>query len=304
MTEQTAVPTQPTEATQLPEKPADAVVPTPTPEAPVAAKASPTISIAEVFLSTQGEGPLIGTPSVFLRTNGCNLRCRFTNPVTGKTNLCDTAYTSWNPSGTSKSPQEIYDEVVKLALTTDGTTKRKNPITHIVITGGEPCLYGQEMSDLILGFLVTGFHITVETNGTKYIEVQSKQKTKEGKEVDLTGNLLFSISPKLKSSTPFGTEHEKSHTKTRINQNVLEALLKRYPSYLKFVMSTDEDLEEINEIRGKLNLSAHRVFLMPEGVTREEIIANGPKTHEICIANGFRYSPREHIVLFDTKRGV
>lgn len=295
MTEQT--PAAP--VAELPEVKAE-VAPAPAPTT----KQSPTISVAEIFTSIQGEGPLTGTPSVFLRTNGCNLRCQFADPATGKKNLCDTSYTSWNPSGKAMSPQEIYDDVVKQALMTPEGAKRKSPITHIVVTGGEPCLYGQELADLILGFLVTGFHITVETNGTKYIEIQSKQKTKEGKDVDLTGNLLFSISPKLKSSTPFGTEHEKMHEKTRTNDVVLEALLKRYPSYLKFVVTSDADLEEINAIRGKINLPAHRIFLMPEGVTREEIVAKSPKTVELCIANGFRYSPREHVIIYDSKRGV
>jgi 7-carboxy-7-deazaguanine synthase len=32
---------------------------------------------------------LVGVPSFFIRTSGCNLRCRW----------CDTPYTSWLPEG-------------------------------------------------------------------------------------------------------------------------------------------------------------------------------------------------------------
>ena len=48
-----------------------------------------TLFISETFTSIQGEGLLTGVPSVFIRTSGCNLRCRW----------CDTPYTSWEPTG-------------------------------------------------------------------------------------------------------------------------------------------------------------------------------------------------------------
>ena len=47
------------------------------------------MKIAELFYSIQGEGSLVGVPSVFIRASGCNLRCSW----------CDTPYTSWRPEG-------------------------------------------------------------------------------------------------------------------------------------------------------------------------------------------------------------
>src|SRR2546423_15293428 len=72
----------------------------------LALPSSPTrLLLAEIYFSLQGEGLLTGTPSVFVRTSGCNLRCWF----------CDTPYTSWQPEGEDWSVEEIVTEVERLA---------------------------------------------------------------------------------------------------------------------------------------------------------------------------------------------
>jgi 7-carboxy-7-deazaguanine synthase len=259
--------------------------------------------ISEIYPCSQGEGPLTGTPSILIRTSTCNLRCRWTDPKTGSRNICDTPFTSWNPDlNNPMTTQEIYDKTIQVATKKDDGTDRRGPITHAIISGGEPTLWGTDLADLSLGLLVSGFHITIETNGTKYVEINSKQKRKGQAPLDLTGNILFSISPKLASSTPFGSAYEKEHNKLRINYVVLDALLKRYPSYLKFVITSPEDLKEVLEIQKELKLPSQRVFLMPEGITRDEIIEHGPAVNDLCMEYGFRYSPREHVILYNNKR--
>ena len=74
--------------------------------------------IAEIFYSIQGEGRLVGVPSIFVRTSGCNLRCTW----------CDTPYTSWRPEGEEWTLKKIIGEVSKY------------PARHVVVTGGEPFL--------------------------------------------------------------------------------------------------------------------------------------------------------------------
>ena len=97
--------------------------------------------INEIFYSLQGEGFHSGTPAVFVRFSGCNLRCSF----------CDTQH----QTGEIISLQEIVDEV------------NKYPIAPIVVlTGGEPSLF---IDEALVAELKqrTGKMIAIETNGTR-----------------------------------------------------------------------------------------------------------------------------------------
>src|ERR1700682_5741461 len=105
--------------------------------------------VAEIYRSLQGEGALTGTPSVFVRASGCNLRCGY----------CDTPYASWQPEGEDLSVDEILEQVAAL-----GTR-------HVVLTGGEPMLFA-ELIPLAGGLGALGRHITIETAGTLYLPVE------------------------------------------------------------------------------------------------------------------------------------
>ena len=104
------------------------------------------MKIAEIFYSIQGEGTLVGVPSVFIRASGCNLRCSW----------CDTPYTSWNPEGREMSIPEILEEA------------RCYPAGHAVVTGGEPMLF-DETIELTRQL---DMHVTIETAGTVYKSVK------------------------------------------------------------------------------------------------------------------------------------
>ena len=121
--------------------------------------------INEIFVSLQGEGHWTGTPMVFLRFAGCNLRCPF----------CDTAHTTPSTPMTLdellKAVAEISpltpfgrnDNVVSTSVISSGV--EKSPIRRICITGGEPGL--QVDGALVEGLHAAGFTIHIETNGTR-----------------------------------------------------------------------------------------------------------------------------------------
>lgn len=228
------------------------------------------MKIAEIFYSIQGEGTLLGVPSVFVRTSGCNLRCVW----------CDTPYTSWSPEGREMSLDEIVAAVAAFA-----------PTRHVVVTGGEPMI-APGIVDLTQQLRAAGFHITVETAGTVFQPVACD---------------LMSISPKLANSTPRerdGGRWAAQHERLRIQPGVLLRLLREYECQLKFVFQSELDLVEIGRLVSELQAPVERVLLMPEGTSAAAVRERSLELAEICKRTGYRLSPRLHVDLWGDRRGV
>jgi len=115
------------------------------------------ILISELFGPTiQGEGALIGKPTVFVRTGGCDFRCAW----------CDTLYAvvpDFKNAWTPMSAAEIVDRVLHL---TNG-----QPIL-VTLSGGNPALHDLEPL-LDLG-RESGLTFNLETQGSKAREWFSK----------------------------------------------------------------------------------------------------------------------------------
>jgi 7-carboxy-7-deazaguanine synthase len=223
--------------------------------------------ISETFTSIQGEGLLAGVPSHFIRTSGCNMRCRW----------CDTPYTSWEPEGERRPVGELVDGA------------RASGVRHVVVTGGEPLLQ-REIGALTASLAAAGLHITVESAGT----------------VDPPFHCdLLSLSPKTANSDP-SDSHRDRHRQLRLNVALTAGLLKRFPEHqLKFVVEGAEDMPEILEmLAGFGAVEPARVLLMAQGRTIEEVAERAPAIAALCLEHGFRYTPRLHLDLFGGGRGV
>lgn len=96
------------------------------------------MKINEIFYSLQGEGRYTGTPAIFIRFSGCNLKCSF----------CDTDHNK----GVEMSTEEILNKI------------KGTPCKFIVLTGGEPGL--QVTYDFVEALKKEGYYVAVETNGT------------------------------------------------------------------------------------------------------------------------------------------
>jgi len=224
------------------------------------------LKISEIFYSVQGEGTLVGVPSVFVRTSGCNLRCTW----------CDTPYTSWHPEGEERSLDSIVEEVNSF-----GTS-------HVVITGGEPMIAPQieELTDRLTQ------HITIETAGTVDAHVRCDLMSISPK--------LANSTPLTRDHGRWVEQHER----LRYQPEILRRPIQLYPYQLKFVITDPSDVQQVNSIVGDIGALRSRVVLMPEGVDAGVLAERGRWLAEIAKREGYRLSPRLHIDLWGNRRGV
>ncbi|WP_404310686.1 7-carboxy-7-deazaguanine synthase QueE [Neorhodopirellula lusitana] len=236
-----------------------------------------TLRIAETFASRQGEGALTGVPSFFIRTSGCNLRCWF----------CDTPYASWKPEGERLTTDELIEQVRSASI-----PDLDEPIRHVVLTGGEPLIAAgiTELSDRLRA---EGYHITIETAGTVDIEIDCD---------------LLSLSPKLRASGPNAVDHPawaKTHEKRRLPIQVMQKLMARSAAYqVKFVVDSADEFEEIESVVQALGVQPENVWIMPQGVTVEQLDAARHWLTDWCEERSFVYCDRMQIRWYGNRRGT
>ena len=268
------------------------------------------LPVIELFTSIQGEGKYMGVPSHFIRVSGCNLRCIF------KDSICDTPYASFDPE---KSP---YPNMEALVSAFHQLQEQHPQVKHVVITGGEPLLYKKELETFLSMIYEEDMVITIETNGTKPMLNPLSGKFKVS---------LYSVSPKLSTSvgTP-GTidgrevtqEMIDRHENTRINIPVLSDIATSNIDYqFKFVYSGRDCVSEIKNIYSRMashiekrgywdyelfrkNHPNKHTMLMPEGIHSSQLDKNGEEIANICVEQGWTYTDRLQIRIWDDKRGV
>lgn len=227
------------------------------------------LRISEIYRSVQGEGLLTGTPSVFVRTSGCNLRCWF----------CDTPFASWNPEGEYMSIDQI------------GTSVDELQANHVVLTGGEPFIF-KNLRELCYRLHGSQHHLTIETAGTIYRELVCD---------------LVSISPKLYGSAPVSSSSSwhAAHHQRRERLDVVRQLMSEHAYQLKFVVDQPHDAEEVLEYLEKLGgYDGGRVLLMPQGTQAAALDRQAEWLLPWCQKHELRFCPRAHIHWFGNKRGT
>jgi 7-carboxy-7-deazaguanine synthase len=243
------------------------------------------IAVNEIYTCLQGEGKLTGVPHILVRITGCRLRCQFSN------SFCDTPYSSWGP----EKGGFTYNDIIEFY--------EKYPhIKHTMLTGGGPTLHPEMLQELCKIAKRFDHYITIETEGSEFVK---------------TAGDLISLSPKLSSSTPQPgswmpylnrkvTEKDRDrHEKWRVNYDAMKQLIDFHPDYqLKPVISTIADLVEVEELQKILDIPNNMVYLMPEGLTPDQLTKRRQWLSELCTKRGYNFTDRMHIIIYGDKRGV
>lgn len=212
--------------------------------------------VNEVFETIQGEGVFTGVPAIFVRLQGCPIGCAW----------CDTKQT-WDLLEENKvtpeqvisvdgsrgrwanhTPQSLID-----AFYAKGFTAR-----HIVITGGEPCIYNLQV--LTQTFQQQGFSTQIETSGTF--------------EVICDDNTWVTVSPKVNMK---GGHQVLAQALNRANE-------------IKHPIATENHIDELDSLLKNIDISAKTICLQP--------ISQRPRATElamkVCIARNWRLSIQTH----------
>ena len=247
-----------------------------------------TLPIVELYRCVQSEGSRFGRPTIAVRTTGCTHRCYF-----GEGGWCDSWYTSIHPEkGTF-----CFNDIIKIY--------DENPhIKEMMLTGGSPTMHPALVNELTHFAYERNILITIETEGSHFIETDHRIG-------------LISLSPKFANSlpvvgveTPQGTITDekmvRQHNKFRLNHEAIRKTLEYHLDYhYKPVWDgTEENLAEIEAFRMYHNIPKWKTFIMPAGDTREELIKMYPIVFDMCAERGYNMTGRDHIIAFDTKRGV
>ena len=167
----------------------------------------------------------------------------------------------------------------------DELVTRAENFPMVVITGGEPMLQREEVAKLVnkLKKKNPSIRIEIETNGT----IQPTG-------INKIDNVFFNVSVKLKNS-----DNEFSK---RINRRVI-SWYNDVGANFKFVVDNQDDIDEVSLLVQDMGIKKGQVFLMPEGCDRDTQWKKTEKIITLAKNAGFNFSPRFHVLLWDTERG-
>ena len=251
------------------------------------------IYLVEHFYSIQGEGKYVGTPSLFFRFGGCNMRCEGfgckETALDGAEVLgCDTVYAvnkehflqNWAPITQASQLLNVLS-LYELPEAVD-----------IVLTGGEPLIYAND--EVFVTFLEAlrerGHQITFETNGSLDVDFEKYPVYKE---------CVFALSVKLSNSGEPLNKRLRGSVIYNIASNAKDAFFKFSIDKDSINIALEDEIESVT-----IHSPQTKVYCMPVAGSKKELEENTEPLIEFCKAKGYNFSDRLHIRIWDANKGV
>ncbi|HHO0880257.1 7-carboxy-7-deazaguanine synthase QueE [Aeromonas hydrophila] len=200
--------------------------------------------INEIFQTIQGEGVFTGLPAIFVRLQGCPVGCPW----------CDTRHTWVVDPAREVGVQAVLD----CSNESDGWSKMSTEqilasfqqlgyqAHHVVITGGEPCLY--DLQDLSAALIEAGYQVQIETSGTSEILTHEQTWVTVSPKINMKGGLPVLVSALERANEikhPVATERHVEEldallATARLRENVVIALqpISQKPRATQLAMAT------------------------------------------------------------------
>lgn len=263
------------------------------------------LEVSEIFASLQGEGHSMGSRALFIRLSTCNLAC-------GVGSLRKEGKATWTCDSqvqmktfTEYTPADLVSEIEK-KFGEDYMNKIFIGDVRIVITGGEPALYGEPIIQFLdmIDKLSAAYQLQVlklDKNRLRppIYEVETNGTIFSGSQQFYERFSFVNCSPKLSSS---GMPKDK-----RIVPFALVEIAKHPYSSFKFVISKEDDWNEIRKDfvdTGYINVHPTRIFLMPAGNTREELVESSQIVWRMAMETGCLATTRLQTICFGSKPGI
>jgi len=267
------------------------------------------LAISEDFYSVQCEGLSSGYPAYFIRLMNCNLRCGASkgflqscrkgeidmNPDTFQGDLHKEGKATWTCDsipvwikGHKKPMHYLVDRFVDQEIDDWVNSGR----IHLIWTGGEPLMKVNQ--ECIVSFLwfydklypFNTVYNEIETNGTQYIEDELFERLDQ-----------INCSVKLANSG-----HSKQE---RIIPKALQRIMEHENYWFKFVISTEDDLKEIEEDFIKpFEIPPHKICMMPGLDDQDDFHERTAFVLEMAKKYGYIGLSRLHISAWNKTTGV
>ncbi len=214
------------------------------------------VRLIENFVSWQGEGPDSGQAMIILRFKTCNMKCSW----------CDT---SVKMRISAEAPYKLEDIQVSILENRAG----------ILVTGGEPTV-PKHFDETVALLNDLDYPIAnVETNGYQLVELIRK--------TDPAKNIHFIYSPKFFTGGEFNSVISTTEHILKYSEVFIKVVYENRPMVFKYL----EWLSERISVE-----QSRKVWLMPEGVTRSDLIRNSEDVFDACEKYKFNFSSRSHVI--------